>query len=188
MLDAFQRLPDGAYAPTPMPSLASVASAQLAVKVERVNEEMAWCPHSLDWPPHLGVHLPLRGTIHFRVEDGPEVVCGPGQLLLDRRPQRAGHQNVAQQGIFRNCWCHLAGTAVLAAADAAIATHGVLIDLAQRPEIWRQIHEWFGQALRERRADESTLGSLAFVWLTRLCAWRSPSGIAAALELIERCL
>ncbi len=186
MLEAFNALPDGAYVPTPMPALAGVATVSMVMKVERHHIQMKWFRHEPTWAPHVMVHLPLRGTVLLREANGQQTLCSPGHMLLDRRPHHAEHKNFCQEGVFRNCWSGLGGSAVLAAADAAIAAHGTLVDLTQRPEIWRQIHDWFRIALCERRADAATLGSQAFAWLTQLCTWRSPSGVAAALALIER--
>jgi AraC-like DNA-binding protein len=185
MLEAFLGIPDGAHAPAPSPALDAFAAVHMVVKVERQNVRMRWLEHAPTDPPFLMVHLPLRGTVHARVEGGIERVCAVGQMLLDRRPHAWAHQNREEEGTFRNCWCQLSGSAVLAAADAAIAAHGPLVDLRSRPEVWRLVHDWFAAALRAPRADSGTLGALAFAWLARLGAWRSPTGIAAALALIE---
>jgi AraC-like DNA-binding protein len=185
MLDAFLRLPDAAHVPTPTPALDAQACVRMVTKVERVSPRMRWLEQNPAAQPHATMHLPLRGSVHLRGYGAGELICVPGQLVLDRRPRVGAHQNRPRGELFRNCWAIFEGTALLAAIDAAVAAHGPVIDLRQRPEVWTLVHDWFAAALRSRRLDSATLGGMAFVWLARLVAPSGPSGLAAALALIE---
>lgn len=185
MLEAFLRLPDAAYVPSPTPALDAHVRVHMVMKVERQRSRMRWLEQRLDSPPHALIHLPLHGSIHFRGYGDEELCCLPGQVVLDRRPRLGAHQNRGSGEVFRNCWTYVSGAALMAAVDAVIAVHGPLVDLSQRPDIWPLVHDWFATALRSRRASSATLGGLALAWLARLALPERASGIAAALDLIE---